>query len=87
MNSKSAKGFMLLTPPNIFGAIKVISSWIHPALIAEVANFGPHSHKTLLHPFLANNLESDRGLSEDNFSISTHFGILLRYFSLAEEES
>ena len=60
---------------------------MQPDLTAEVANFGPHSHKTLLQPLLANNLEINSGLSEDTFSISTHAGILLRNLSLAVEES
>ena len=86
-NSKSPKGFILFSPPKIFGAIKDIISLIQPDLTAEVANLGPHSHKTLLHPLLASNLEINSGLSVDTFSTSTHCGILERNFSLAVEES
>ena len=76
--SKSPKGLMLGSPPNIFGAIKVIVSCIQLYFIAAVANLGPHSHKTLLHPLLASIFEINSGLSDDTFSISTDFGILLR---------
>ena len=87
LNSKSASGFMLFSPPTIFGAMKVINSCMHPALIAAVAKLGPHSQKTLLQPFLASKFESNIGLSEESASISTPSGILLRYFLFAVEES
>ena len=60
-------GFILFSPPKIFGAIKVIISCIQLDWIAAVANLGPHSQRTLLHPLLASIFEINSGLSDDTF--------------------